>query len=182
MLDREHELRKGIRAATSLPSRDFRIYSALLDRADWKSAVIPNRFQPRNIDALAREAGMSARSVNRSLDHLALHGWVARTIGTAPGRHGRAVAYALSLGEACSCKPARPEPLTGAERAQRFRDRRKQRQPGVTHEWISRQIGVAYNANPRYETGSDQRVCAEEGRDEGSSGWGAFVRKASSWD
>jgi hypothetical protein len=123
---------------------------------------------------------MSARSVNRSLDHLALHGWVLRTVGTAPGRHGRAVAYVLDLGRPCACRPERTEPMTGAQRAQRFRDRRKQRQIGVTEPGISRQIGVTYNATRRYEDAGQDESCADEGRDEGRRG-GEWYGDVASW-
>jgi hypothetical protein len=167
-LTREQEIKAALKAAR-LPSRDRNLFRDLFEKADWGTALLPNRFQPRNIDELARIAGVSARTAQRSLDHLVLHGWITKGPRTAPGRHGRAITYGFQPGEDCRCKPDRAEPLTAAERARRYRER-KQRQIGVTPEGISRQECVTYNATESDGFAGQNARRAEEGRDEGNGG------------
>lgn len=167
-LTREQELKKAIESAR-LPPRDLTVLRALFKRADWTTAIIPNRFQPRSHEDLAGP-GLSVRSVQRALDHLVMHGWVTRQPRKSPGRQGRAIAYGVEFGKDCDCEPDRPPPMTGAERARRWRE--KQRQIGVTQTGIQRQIGVTYNATPRYEDAGQGPVSAEEGREEGEWKWG----------
>jgi predicted transcriptional regulator len=176
---REVELKRAIKAAR-LPSRDRNLLRDLLEIADWGTAVLPSRFQPRNIDDVARIAGVSARTAQRSLDHLAQHGWITRTQRAKPGRQGRAVTYGFQAGEDCECRAARPAPMTGAERAQRFRDR-KQRQIGVTEHGIQRQESVTYNATQCYESAGQAPVSSERAVTRGNRG-GDYLGGPVNWD
>jgi hypothetical protein len=124
--NREHELRAAIRAAR-LPARDFRIYDALFTRAQWKTAVIESKFQPRSLIELADWARMSLSNVKRGLNHLEYHGWVERRRWKTPGR-GHRTRYFLAVGRDCEpdCplrKAAKPEPFSGRESGSKVRDK-----------------------------------------------------------
>lgn len=105
-MSREKELRAAIKKA-GLLARDKLVFMLLLDLSDYGTAVIPDRFQPRSIDHIAKMAEISRRTIQRSAAHLESHGWIARTRDAA-GR-GYSTKYAFSIGETCSCtKPGRP--------------------------------------------------------------------------
>jgi hypothetical protein len=105
-LTREQELRQAVKGAR-LPPRDFKIFTVLLDRADWGTAEIPGRFQPRSLDALAALCEMSRATLCRGLAHLEQEGWVKRG-RTARGR-ACPTGYTLALGGRCECaRPGRP--------------------------------------------------------------------------
>lgn len=171
-----------------LGSHGRSIFVALIRVADWASGVIPNRFQPRNLEVVAAEAGMSPSTAERAIRHLERHGWVTRHKGTAPGRHGRTVAYQLHIGQPCDCGTGRPAPMTAAERARNYRERErmKSRQPDVTADLIPRQRDVTYHVRDRDDFPGQSTRGAEVGRDEGVRGWawpddsvGAEVNEAS---
>jgi hypothetical protein len=166
---REHQLKRAIRA-TRFRQRDRDVLRYLVDIADWGTATIPSRFQPRSLDELAWQLGISTSTVQRALDHLVMHGWVTRTRRQSPGRQGAGIAYGLEVGRPCDCRDSRPRPMTGAERARRFRAR-KQRQIDVTEDGIQRQNLVTYNVTSRYEAAGHAGFPAEEGREEGEGGW-----------
>jgi hypothetical protein len=87
---RELELKAAIEKA-DLPARDYRVYRALLERAEWKSAKILDRFQPR------------------SLNHLQRHGWLVRHrhfSDNGIGGRGHPTTYQLEHGRGCDCLPA----------------------------------------------------------------------------
>ena len=96
---REQELRAAIRAA-DLPARDFRIYDALFERAQWKTAVIDGKYQPRSLTELAQWSRMSRAGLCYGLNHLELHGWIERRRWLTPGR-GHRTTYALLAGRDC---------------------------------------------------------------------------------
>ena len=105
-LTRERELRKAVRQAR-LPPRDFKIFTVLLDRADFGTAEIPGRFQPRSLEAFAGLCEMSKATLCRGLAHLVAEGWVKR--GRTPGGRGCSTWYMLALGGRCYCsRPGRP--------------------------------------------------------------------------
>jgi hypothetical protein len=105
-LTRERELRKAVRQAR-LPPRDFKIFTVLLDRADFKTAEIPGRFQPKSLDALAGLCEMSMATLCRGLAHLEAEGWLKR--GRSAGGRGCPTWYTLTLGGRCYCSgPGRP--------------------------------------------------------------------------
>lgn len=163
---REVTLKRAIKAAR-LPARDRNLFRDLLETADWKTAILPNRFQPRNMEALARTAGVSPRTAQRAVDHLAMHGWITRTRNEKPGRQGRSVVYGFEVGEPCWCRPEQGVPLSGVDRTRRWREK-KQRQIGVTNPGIQRQDAVTFDATESSPSAGQDGFGAEEGRDEGS--------------
>jgi hypothetical protein len=130
-LTREQELEKAIEAAR-LPPREYRIYRALFKRAEWNTATIKKQFQPWNEAELAGDSKMSLASVKRGLAHLERHGWITRVPRRKPGRKGPAVSFILLSGSDCDCQPERPGPVSDAERARRYRARKKEAQSDVT--------------------------------------------------
>jgi hypothetical protein len=126
----EADLRKAVEAA-SIPARDYRVYSALLRKVQWDGpAVIPAKFQPRSLQEIAKLARMSVASAKRALAHLESHGWIQRDRKD-PGR-GHCTHYQLTPGLDCDCIPQRPEPASDADRARRYRQRKKAAQDRVT--------------------------------------------------
>lgn len=112
-MSRERELRNAIKNA-GLPDRDYRIFRDLLDTADFRTAEIPGRFQPKSLEALARLCEKPVATLCRALNHLEAHGWVKR--GRTVGGRGRSTAYTLAVGEPCHCprpgRPRKPETLS----------------------------------------------------------------------
>jgi predicted transcriptional regulator len=176
---REVELKRAIKAAR-LPSRDRNLFRDLLETANWKSAVLPDRFQPRNMDELARIAGVSTRTALRSVDHLEKHGWITRTRNPKPGRQGRAITYGFEVGESCWCTPDRPAAASGIDRTRKWRER-KQRQICVTDPAFQRQDAVTIDARERHGIAGQNPSPAEEGRDEGKRS-GDYLGGAVQWD
>ena len=78
-LTRWQELFDAITDAEITPS-DFRVYMTLLKTADYGSAEIPVRFQPRSLIKLAERCHISLAGVKRSVGHLQRHGWLERHI------------------------------------------------------------------------------------------------------
>lgn len=179
-MTREQELSQAIEKA-SVPASDYRLYSALLHRADWKTAVIPVRFQPRSLVELADLSKLSVATVKRTLGHLQRHGWILRDrhlTDKGIGGRGHPTRYRLDLGADCDCVPDRPEPLNGAERTRRWRERKKVAHTVVTHDGKAAQIDVTtgeklaqFDVTKRlsdsHTTAGQPTFCAEEGRDEG---------------
>jgi hypothetical protein len=162
--DREHELRTAIEQAR-LPGRDYRIFMALFARAEWKTAVLRDRYQPRSLDELAAWCGSSHNTVTRGLADLTLHGWITRTPRKSPGRQGAAISYQLQHGHDCDCRAARKPAMTGAERTRLWRTG-IQRQNGVTKPGIQRQNAVTYDATDRHTPAGQAPVSAKRVRDE----------------
>ena len=112
-----NELRKAIRLA-GLPAREQYVFRVLLDRAEDKTAIIPDIFQPRSLDD-RYFWGLSRHTVQRALPHLCEHGWVTWVPWTArpmdetskprtAGRRGHPKShYAVHPGEPCTCRPRR---------------------------------------------------------------------------
>ena len=152
-----------------MPARDYRVFRALFKRAAWGSAVIPAKFQPRSLKVIARDTGgLSEATVKRSLNHLEEHGWIVRARDAFKGR-GHSTAYGLTIGEDCDCNSGRPEPKSGAERAKRYRDRKKAAQVPVTQGQESgsicrdeaAQIDVTKRLTSRDEPAGQAAFCAE---------------------
>ena len=132
-MTREQELAAAIDRA-DLPPRDKEIWRQLFRRADWKTAVIPKRWQPKSLRDIARDAHMGVATVCRGLNHLESHGWIERH-RTSPGR-GHPTAYGLMAGADCDCLTldgSKTEPVSDAERMRHYRARKKASHPGVTH-------------------------------------------------
>jgi hypothetical protein len=119
----ERRLRIAIEKA-SVPPRDYRIFMALHYRAQWVTAAIPERFQPRSVEEIARIANINPTTAAEGLTHLERHGWLVRH--RTSGR-SRSIAYALAVGKDCDCPAAAPKTgrLPDAERARRYRERKK---------------------------------------------------------
>jgi DNA-binding MarR family transcriptional regulator len=121
---RESELKAAIVRA-NLPPRDLKVYLVLMERAEWNTARITVKFQPRSLEELARWCHMSVANVKRSLNHLQRHGWVERYRHlTDKGIGGRRhpTHYQLEHGRDCDCrtqKGAQPEPVSGEKGAQK---------------------------------------------------------------
>jgi DNA-binding MarR family transcriptional regulator len=129
---RKRQLEAAIETA-DLAARDYRVWRELFRRVDWTSddALIADRWQPKSVDELADRCRMSRASVKRALRNLDDLGWIVRS-QEKRGR-GYAVHYQLDIGRD---QPARPkaEPTGDAERARRYRARKKGGQPAVTQE------------------------------------------------
>ncbi len=92
------------------------------------TGTLPGKYQPRSLVELAGWAGMPARTVTAALSVLESFGWVERSRPAILCR-GLSTAYQPQLGRT---RPARPRnPLSGAERARRYRTR-KRGKPAVT--------------------------------------------------
>ena len=188
-MTREQELAQAIEKA-SVPASDYREYRALIGRADWKTEVIPVRFQPRSIEELADLSKLSVATVKRTLSHLQRHGWIQRhryITDKGIGGRGHPTRYRLDLGADCDCIPDRPEPVSDADRARSYRQRRKAAHGSVTdkaaHTIVTHdgkaaqidvtigeklaQIDVTNRLTSRDEDAGQTVFCAEEGRDEG---------------
>ena len=182
-MTREQELSAAIEEA-ALPTRDYRIFSALLrQRAEWKTATIPAKFQPRGLADLARLAKMSKANLCRGLDHLESHGWIQRNRADKHGR-GHRTTYQLTAGMSCDCLKPKQEPMTDAERMRRYRARKRATATGrkVSHDGVTREAESV--SEPRNEVSQDDvtkclserneipgqgQFSAKEGRSEGSS-------------
>jgi hypothetical protein len=68
----------AIVAASGLTTADRWVFTVLLTMADFGTAHLPERFQPRSIAELAKKCNVSARQVNYSVGHLQRHGWLER--------------------------------------------------------------------------------------------------------
>ena len=156
----EQRLRAAIEDA-EVPVRDYRIFMAIHYRADWKTAILPGRFQPRSLDDVARWAHMSRANVKYGLAHLELHGWISRgrkLARSGAGGRGNATTYELRQGFDCDCKAAKSRPVAEDKAAKNHTLKRP------------KSDGIAAGHAP---------VSAEEGRDEGeregaASEWGCW--------
>jgi len=120
-LTREQELWDAILGAEVTPS-DFRVYVTLLKMADFGTAEIPDRFQPRSLVKLAERCHISLAGVKRSVGHLQRHGWLERHRNLTPsgiGGRGHPTRYKLLAGRDCDCqKQAHSEPVPVEKEAQ----------------------------------------------------------------
>jgi hypothetical protein len=103
--DRWHQLAGAIQAS-NLPASDKSVYRYLLDRADYGSAVMPDRFTPTET-TIGRKTSYSRRQVQYSVAHLRRHGWLLTK------RAGRKLAYEFGSGTMCDCTGRRHGPQTG---------------------------------------------------------------------
>jgi hypothetical protein len=102
-------LHNAIGLARGFSAADRYIYTRLLNRADWDTAVIPPRFQPRSQREIAAKDGVDLATVKASIAHLEHHGWLTRRCSQKgctraaphPGR-GHGVAYGFpGVGDDC---------------------------------------------------------------------------------
>lgn len=117
---REQELLAAIYEAEITPS-DFRVFMTLLRAADFGTAEIPDRFQPRSLVKLAEKCHISLAGLKRSVSHLQQHGWLERhrnLTSSGVGGRGHPTRYVLLVGKDCDCKPAQREPVSGKKAAQ----------------------------------------------------------------
>src|SRR5512132_572149 len=71
--DRWHQLADAI-GASNLRASDKSVYRALLDRADYGTAVMQHRFTETQA-TIARKTSHSPRMVRYAIRHLERHGW-----------------------------------------------------------------------------------------------------------
>jgi hypothetical protein len=147
-----------------MPRRDKDIWLTLFDRIEWKTAVIPDRFQPRSAAELAQWCGLSQATTLRGLTGLEHHGWVQRNRAFIRGR-GHATTYQPTAGRDYPASAARCEPKTGAERTRKWRE--KLRQIDVTPGPEIRQIDVTEYVSQRHTSPGQAPVPAKRVRDEG---------------
>lgn len=157
----DKQLRDAIEKA-DVPPRDYRIFGALVYRADWSTGVIPQQFQPRSLEALAKVTRMSRASVATGLAHLESHGWLVRE-RQQPGR-GYATRYALRIGLDCGCipAPAIAPPKPEAERSRRYRARQKASRICVTEPGEASSIPVTKRQASRDDVAGQAPVSAEK--------------------
>ena len=84
---------------SNLPASDKAGFRCLLDKADYATAELPPKFTPAQKD-IARQIGVTVRTVIRATQHLERHGWLQVTGTTGPGKTRR---YTLSIGTDCDC-------------------------------------------------------------------------------
>jgi hypothetical protein len=89
-MTREQELRAGIRQAR-IPATDHRLYTVLLDRIQWGTGIIDDRWQPHSLAVIANAANLSKATTCRGLDRLERHGWITRSRGK--GGRGKRTHY-----------------------------------------------------------------------------------------
>jgi hypothetical protein len=82
--DRWHQLADAI-GASNLRASDKSVYRALLDRADYGTAVMQHRFTETQA-TIARKTSHSPRMVRYAIRHLERHGWLTANGKTGPGR------------------------------------------------------------------------------------------------
>jgi hypothetical protein len=100
------------------------VIDALLQRADWTTGEIPAQHQPRSVAELAGWAGISRSTCQTAVAIGREYGWI--SVKSPPVlRRGQSSTYRVDLGWARRSR--RPEPLSGAERMRRYRQRLKQR-------------------------------------------------------
>ena len=120
-MNRAEELRRAVKQA-GLPAAAVVVYDALLSRADWATGTLPDTRQPRSLRQVAEWSGLAKSYVAEQLNVLESYGWIARDRPGALER-GHSTAYRLTMGRA---RPAEVrEPLSGAERARRHRQRQR---------------------------------------------------------
>lgn len=120
-MNRAEELRRAVKQA-GLPSPAVRVYDALLSRADWVTGTLPDNRQPRSLNEVAKWAGLARSLVAEHLNVLESYGWIERD-RPPELRHGLSTTYRLSMGRD---RPAEvSEPLSGAERTRRYRERKR---------------------------------------------------------
>jgi hypothetical protein len=96
--DRWHQLADAI-GASNLAASDKSVFRALLDRADYGTAVMQLRFTETQA-AIARKTSHSPRMVRYAIRHLERHGWLTAKGATGPGR---TLDYSLAAGGQCDC-------------------------------------------------------------------------------
>jgi hypothetical protein len=114
--DRWHELASAIQNS-NLPASDKSVFRFLLDRANYGTAEMLDRFTPSQA-SIARQTSHSLRQVKYAIDHLRRHGWIKTEGATGPGRK---LSYTLASGAGCDCtgrvhesERVQPETVTGA--------------------------------------------------------------------
>jgi hypothetical protein len=122
-VNRAEEVRRAAKQA-NLPLSAVVVIDTLLCRADWATAHLPAKYQPRSVAELAAWAGIARSTCETALDIGERHGWIERT---APGelRRGASTTYQVRMG--WPRQVDRRQTLSDAERAKRYRQRKKER-------------------------------------------------------
>ena len=156
--DRWHQLADAI-GASNLRASDKSVYRALLDRADYGTAVMQHRFTETQA-TIARKTSHSPRMVRYAIRHLERHGWLTANGKTGPGRP---LTYSLAAGSSCDCtgRVHQPEPDTPAPQR-----RQPQARTAATSPPERRQPTAATpQVKPRFALGGTER---ERERERGS--------------
>jgi DNA-binding HxlR family transcriptional regulator len=174
-LTREQELKAAFRKARMSQRAHRVLYVLLYDLAQWNTAMILPERQPKSLATLATKCDMSVRNLKRALLELDELGWVERT--PHPGR-GLTTTYQLRVG--MDAAPKSRTAMTDAERARRYRERKKAGQKTVTDDPsdepgsgpdsrdASRICGVIRHGAERDDfAGQRGRAAVRDGRDEG---------------
>jgi hypothetical protein len=148
--DRWHQLAGAI-GDSNLPASDKAIFRYLLDKADWRTAELAERWTPTEAE-IRRKTSHSLRQVKYAIEHLSRHGWITTGRGKADKRRRT---YALAYGYACDC-PGRRH--TAAKRVQ------PKPEKGATP---APQIGATDRCNAAGETPVSTERLREEGVREG---------------
>jgi hypothetical protein len=112
--DRWHQLADAI-GASNLTASDKSVFRALLDRADYGTAVMQHRFTETQA-TIARKTSHSQRMVRYAIRHLERHGWLTAKGKTGPGL---TLDYSLTAGGHCDCTGRVHEPKPDSAAAQR---------------------------------------------------------------
>lgn len=84
-----YEAGKLVRSSAWLRLSERTLMLVLLERAHNKTCEIEAKYAPHSRDELARWAGVSVRQVQRGLQHLERHGWLALERGNGRGKGTR---------------------------------------------------------------------------------------------
>jgi hypothetical protein len=154
-----------------LPASAVVLYDTLVDRTDWATGHLPDKYQPRSLVELARWAGQAKSVAAGSLDVLERYGWVRRNKPTIL-RRGLSTTYQPQEGRA---RP-RPErtPASGAERSRRWRARQQSRSC-VAHaaDLGERDEQLGPNATRELDRKSDQLTVTPPQVSDGAAQWAA---------
>lgn len=152
----EQRLRRGIHES-GLPDGEVRLFTILLDKAEFKSAIMRVRFAP-TVAELMRLCDKSRATIYRRLDHLERHRWA--VLPPNAGRRSAKVVRVLQLGERCECprhggdrrKPTVSEPTTTPEPTPETVSSWQQGEShlGTETSLILKPVSAGQSANPRY--------------------------------
>jgi hypothetical protein len=155
-------------AESSLPMADALILMMLLRRANNDTLEVPGWRTPA-LPELAAEVRMSVWTLRRRLQHLEQHGWVKYV----PGRgRTRTTAYTmLPQPGPCDCPHKRRAPMTDAERARRYRQKKgcsprdvkgcSPRDEATVKGGNPRDAESVKGCNPRVEKGATSRASSQ---------------------
>ena len=144
---REKEIRSAAHKAR-MPNGCYRVFFAMLDKADFGTAALRGPWQPRSVSDIAHWAEVSEATAKRALTDLERHGWIERRRNAGLGR-GHKTSYAINLGVPWPERES--SAVSGAERTRRWRER-KVAHNGVTGTWKEAQMEVTRDTIQRHIT------------------------------